>query len=658
MFRFRVWAAVLLAVLVLAAREAKAGIGFQPVSQEELKMTGEPLAPGAPAIILFREVDRDDNGRTSHEDNYVRVKILTEEGRKHADVEIPFEKGRNDVGNVHARSIRPDGTIANFEGKVFEKSLVKGKNIKYLAKTFTLPDVQVGGIIEYYFTYDYQEFALYESHWVLSEELFTKSAKFSLKPYNANFDNPFRVQWTWVNLPTGAHEPAQGADHIVRLDVQNIPAFPTEDFMPPENELKARVDFTYSDEAFESDPDRFWKKFGKRTNDRMESFVGKRGAMEQAVAQIVSPGDSPDVKLQKIYERVQQLRNTSYDVQKTEQEKKRENQKNASNVEDVWKKQYGERGELTWLFLGLARAAGFDAHGVMVSDRYNYFFTPKIMDAHRLDENVVVVKLNGKDVFFDPGAAFVPFGMLPWNETGVAGLRLDKDGGSWLKTTLPGSAESRIQRKGEFKVGDVGDLEGKLTVTYTGLECSQRRLEERLADDAARKKFLEDEVKESISAASEVELTNVPDWKTSAPTMVTEFSVKVPGWVAGAGHRALMPVGLFGASEKHLFDHADRVHPIYFEFPFQRVDEVSIVLPPGWQVTSLPAPKKVDLHAAVFDLEAENEKGTLRLNRNLTVDIMLLDAKFYSTLRGFFQVVRSADEQQAMLQRAATQAGN
>src|ERR1700690_1759119 len=103
MFRLRVWAAPLLAVLVLAAQEAKAGIGFQPVSQEELKMTGEPQAPGAAAIILFREVDRDDNGRTSHEDNYVRIKILTEEGRKHADVEIPFEKGRNDVGNVHAR---------------------------------------------------------------------------------------------------------------------------------------------------------------------------------------------------------------------------------------------------------------------------------------------------------------------------------------------------------------------------------------------------------------------------------------------------------------------------------------------------------------------------------------------------------------------------
>jgi hypothetical protein len=60
-------------------------------------MTGEPLALGAPAVILYRQVDRDDNGRTSHEDNYVRIKILTEERRTFGDVEIPFFKVSEDI---------------------------------------------------------------------------------------------------------------------------------------------------------------------------------------------------------------------------------------------------------------------------------------------------------------------------------------------------------------------------------------------------------------------------------------------------------------------------------------------------------------------------------------------------------------------------------
>ena len=324
----------------------------------------------------------------------------------------------------------------------------------------------------------------------------------------------------------------------------------------------------------------------------------------------------------------------------------------------MWKKQYGSAGELTWLFLALARAAGFEAYGMWVPDRQNYFFSPQTMEGRRLDANVVVVKLNGKDVFCDPGAAFTPFCMLPWVETGVTGLKLDKDGGSWLQTTLPEAAESRIQHKGELKLSDTGDLEGKLTVTYTGLEASHRRVEERLADDAARKKFLEDDVRELVPVACEVELTNQPDWKSSTPPLVAEFTLKVSGWLSAAGRRALLPVGLFSATEKHLFDHADREYPIYFEFPFQRVDDVIVELPLGWQISMLPTPQKQDAHVIVYTMQAEDNKGTLHLNRTLNVDILMLEQKYYAALRKFFQVVRTGDEEQVILQPGGATASN
>ena len=215
--------------------------------------------------------------------------------------------------------------------------------------------------------------------------------------------------------------------------------------------------------------------------------------------------------------------------------------------------------------------------------------------------------------------------MLPWLETGVTGLKLDKDGGTWLETSLPSSADSAIHRKASLKLSETGDLEGPLTVTYTGLEASQRRVEERLVDDAERKKFLEDEVKEAIPVACEVELTNQPDWKSSAPSLVAEYSLKVSGWISAAGKRALMPVGLFSAPEKHLFDHSDRVHPIYFQFPFERADDISIDLPLGWQISTIPqAARSWTPKPSLMTLEAKNDKGTLHLNRALNVDILLL----------------------------------
>ncbi|MGH9548822.1 MAG: DUF3857 domain-containing protein [Terriglobales bacterium] len=647
-----------LIVLVVAAFRCPAvNAGFQPVSPEELKMTREPLAPGAAAIILFRQVDRDDMGHTAHENDYFRIKILTEEGRKYADIEIPYFKDRGGVTAIRARTIRPDGSIAEFDGKVFDKSIAKAKGLKYLAKTFTLPDVQVGSIIEYYYTIDLAENFVFDSHWILSNELFTKSARFSLKPYHSDY-GPMGVRWSWQGLPPGTVPPAEGADRTVRLEASNIPAFQTEDFMPPENEMKSRVDFTYSEDQFEPDPAVFWKRTGKKLNDQLESFIGKRKAMEQAVAQIVSPADPPEMKLQKIYARVQQLRNTSYEVSKTEQEQKREKEKSAGNVEDVWKRGYADGVQLTWLYLALVRAAGFEAYGVWVGDRSNYFFQPKMMDRSKLDANVVLVKLNGKDIYCDPGAAFTPFGLLTWPETSAPGLRLDKDGGSWVQTTLPESTASRIERKANLKLSDTGDLEGKLTITYTGLEAMRRRVEMRNEDGTNRKKFLEEQVQEYVPAAIEVELTNQPEWSSSGSSLTAEFNLKVPGWVAGAGRRALVPVGLFSGSEKHVFDHANRVHPIYFDFPFEKLDDITIELPGGWQVSNLPAAQKQDAHVIVYSLEVENSRNTLHLTRKLSVDFLLLDPKYYGALRNFFQVVRTTDEEQIVLQPGTASAAN
>jgi hypothetical protein len=645
--------ALLLSAITLLPRPALASEGFQPISPEELQMKSEPQAPGAPAIILFRQVDRDD--LTYHEVNYYRIKIFTEEGRKQADVEIPYFKSVGSVYNIKARTIRPDGTVANFDGKVYEKTEVKSSSVKFLAKSFTLPDVQVGSIIEYYYSRDWHQYWIYDSHWILSEELFTKHAKFSLKPY---LKGRFSVRWSWQGLPPGTPEPRQEPNQVVRLEVNNIPAFQTEQFMPPENELKSRVDFVYSEDYVELDPDKFWKKEGKKLNGRAEGFVGNHKAMEQAVAQIVAPNDPPELKLQKIYARVQQFRNTSYEARKTEQEEKRENPKEINNVEELWKQGYGDGYHLTWLYLALVRAAGFEAYPVQVSARSEYFFNPQRENPNELNSNVVLVKLNGKDIYCDPGTAFAPFGLLPWAETGVQGLRLDKDGGTWIKTAIPESSESRIERKAALKLTEEGALEGKLTITYSGLEALSRRLEERNEDDTSRNKFLEDQVRECIPVGIDLELTNKPDWASSAPTLVAEFDLKVPGWASAAGRRATIAVGLFGGTEKHMFEHASRVYPLYMRFPFQKLDDVTIALPLGWQVSSLPKGENDDGHIVVYSIKSENNKGTLHVVRSLNVDFLMIDTKYYPALRSFFQLVKAGDEQQIVLQPGAAASSN
>jgi hypothetical protein len=642
----------LLCCAVFCLRLATASDGFQPVTPEELKMTGEALAPGAPAIILYRQVDRKDLGRGNTEYNYVRIKVLTEEGRKYANIEIPYLRQQTAISNIHARTIHPDGTILNFDGKAYDQVISKSKTEKFLAKTFTVPDVQVGSIVEYFFNYDMADGYVYSSRWILSRELFTKKAFFTLKP-----SERFPVQWSWpAGLPSGTVAPKQDPDRIIRMTATNIPAFQVEDYMPPENELKFRVDFVYNDDAFEQSEDKYWRSFGKKQNERVEGFVSKRKSVEQALLSIIASSDAPQTKLRKMYDRCQQFRNLSYEPRRTAEEEKRDKLKPIENADALWNNGYGTGWDITWLFLAMARAAGFEASPALVASRAEYFFNPKRMNSKELEANVVIVKVNGKELYFDPGAAFTPYGLLPWAEAGVEGRRLDKDGGSWIETPLPESSASRVDRKADLKLTDDGSLEGKVTVSYVGLEAQTLRVQERNEDDATRKTDLENLMKEYVPASMDVELKNKPDWKGTNDRLVAEYEVKIAGWASSAGKRALLPVGLFGGPEKHIFEHTNRIFPIYFRFPFQRVDEIDIQLPAGWKVGSVPKPVDQDSKAVQYALKIDGNGNSVHFKRQLRSDLFLVGADKYAILRAFYQLVRTGDDQQIVLQQGAVAA--
>ena len=51
--------------------------------------------------------------------------------------------------------------------------------------------------------------------------------------------------------------------------------------MPPEDEIKSRVDFAYSYDPPEPDKDKFWRAVGKKGNDELERFINKRDAMQR-----------------------------------------------------------------------------------------------------------------------------------------------------------------------------------------------------------------------------------------------------------------------------------------------------------------------------------------------------------------------------------------
>ena len=631
-----------LAIAGVVTLRTAAAADWLPIEPRELQMTSEPGAPGAAAVYLYRQVDRSDV--YYNEKIYIRIKILSEEGLKYANVEIPFDGQNESIGEIQARSVQPDGSSTPFDGKVFDKPIVQERGAKLLAKIFTIPNVQVGSIVEYRYVHRLRYGWIYDSRWILNADLYTEHAKFSLE--GAPMPS---LRWSWSRgLPEGSVGPKNDGNRI-RLETHDIPAFVEEEDMPPANEMRMRVDFIYDlDPSPASKQEDFWKNRGHRLYQDVQRFAVVNRTTTQAVGQIIAATDSPETKLRKIYARVAQLHNLSYESS-AQREAKQEKPESIHDAADVWQKGYGDNRQISQLLLALVRAAGIDADPVLIATRDQYFFNKALMNASQLNSCLVVVKVDGNDVYLDPGTPFTPFGMLPWWDTGVEGLRLTKDGPVWINTPVPGHAVSRIERKAALKFGSNNLLSGHLTVTYTGLEAAHRRLDQSDEDDAERKQYLEDEVQRAIPTGITVTLTNTPDWSSWEAPLVAEYDLQVPGWGRVAGRRVLFPVGLFGNEEKGRFTSDSRVQPLYFANAYQHADDFTVELPGGWAAESLPQSRNVDLKRVAFRTTLENGGRTLHLTRQLDFDLFIIDPKAYGALRNFYQTVRVADEERAVL---------
>src|SRR5258707_14411905 len=162
--------ALILAALLPAGHAAARNIDdFRNATPEELAMKSAPMAPGASAVILDWVQRKDDVD--FKESEYVRIKIFTNEGKKYGDIEIPYVPKYWDLRHVEARVTRADGTIVGFNGKMYDKTVVKTGGIHVVSKTFAVPDLQPGSILEYRYDAVQREKYLFDSPFTLQHTL-------------------------------------------------------------------------------------------------------------------------------------------------------------------------------------------------------------------------------------------------------------------------------------------------------------------------------------------------------------------------------------------------------------------------------------------------------------------------------------------------------
>lgn len=647
--RFAVLLAMLITVCSFAPRALKAD-DWPPVSPEELALKDNPASPGEDAMILYRENVIDATNLRVDGDSdteYFRIKIFTQAGTKHADVQIPFLKESMNIVDVAGRTIHPDGTIVKFDGKVLETTITRLSGFKFLAKTFTLPDVQPGSIIEYRYRKQGRPEYLHDLSWDVSQDIFTREAHFTMKPYPG--PTGYFPYYRPYLLPESAAPKQEGRSNVFTMVVHDIPAITDEPLMPSERTLESRVEFYYRNDISNDPPEKFWAKQAKKWNEEFEHFIDKKDVLRAEVAKVVSANDSAETKLEKLYARAQQIRNLDYENTKSEQELKTENIKPNANVADVLSHGYGHGRDVNFLFAGLVRAAGFEAVELRIAPVTEQIFTPESEDESQLDDDLLWVRADSKEYYADPAARFFPFGLLPWYEQGARGLRVDN---SSISVTTPQrtEADAQIIRNADVSFGADGTTTGKLFIDFVGQEAAIRRGTNSREDDAGRKRNLQNEIKDWLPAGSQFEITSNGPWDDNTKPLHVEGTITVSGLTAPTGSRILVPIELFAGRYSGTFASQKRVNSIDFRYPFEEIDDIKMTPPPGYSVASLPMPGKIGAGAAIYSIEATKQGDGLEVKRQFAIKGTLFEVKYYSTIRTIFLTVKGDDNAQVILQ--------
>ena len=620
---------------------------WRPVSTAELELKTPKVESGADAEAIFWEIRLDDkkSDKLSY-DHYVRVKIFTERGRERfAKMDIPYIKGKR-IEGVAARVIKPDGSIVELQpSDIFEREIAKQGKAKILAKSFAVPGIAPGVIVEYRYT----EFIKGDS--ASGDRLyFQRDIPMQRVTYYVRPAKGFLLSYDYYNMPETRF--VADSDGFFVATMTDVPAIKDEPYMPPDDEVKKWVNLSYK--TFGS---LFtWNSMNFYWSAVLSKLSKPNKEIKLKAAELTANAATDEEKLKRIYEFTQkQIRNISFDTKLTDEQREKVDVKDA---DDALKRGMGDSMFIDILFASLAKAAGFEVNIFFPGDRSENFFTPqKYPFARFVHAAGIAVKTNNTWKYFNPGVPFLPYGRLLWYEESVSGMLIGDGGFVWAEAPLSSYDDSKAKRTGKFKLAEDGTLEGSVKLEYDGHQAISRRRDDYFNSPSKREENIKDELKRQIGIA-EITGLSIENFDDNSKPLTYQYNVRVPNYTQKTGKRIFIQPGFFEYGSTPVFSSETRNYNIYFPYPWSEYDEIEIQLPKGYELDGVSSPGNVsdpsDIASLNVGMSIVRASNTLRYRRNFHFGgggNILFPIESYKPLKALFDAVQKADAHALSLKR-------
>ncbi|MEQ1606827.1 MAG: DUF3857 and transglutaminase domain-containing protein [Pyrinomonadaceae bacterium] len=629
---------------------------WRPISPAELSAKTPVVEPDADAEALFWEVRIDDSSSDDvSRKHYVRVKIFTERGReKFSKFDIPFTK-RTKIKDLAARVIKADGSIVDIgKNDIFEREIVRANGVKIKAKSFAIPNIEPGVIVEYRYKETTEDAGASGMRLQFQRDIPVQNLAYYYRPYKGEPRYQiYNFSGTKFNKDRDGYYLAQRT---------NVPALKSEPRMPPEDTVRPwmlltstglgiasasafQITFTLKDP---SSPALYWGGVATEWAGVNKLMEKPSDDIKKATAQILTGVTSPDEKLIKIYQFCQkEIANTTFDSSITADQRAKLPEVKSAN--DVLKKKSGNAMYIDILFGAMATAAGFEARVALLGDRSEILFNPKMTNDSFVTPGGVGILVGDNWKVFNPGSRFAPYGMLPWYEEGSWAMLVGPKEYVWRETPFTNHVRSNKKRSAKFNLLEDGTLEGDVTMEYTGHPALTYRLDNYDEAPATRESNLKDEITGQLSTA-EVSGISIENLEDSGKPLIFKYKVRVPNYAQKTGKRLFLQPGYFEYSKNAVFAAADRKYDIVFPNPWSDTDDIDITWPKGYDLDNADVPAEQGDAQGISSLKTKVEVAKadrlMKYHREFYFGgggNVLFDASVYPVLKRLFDQFHTAN---------------
>lgn len=638
---------LLFAFVCSAAFAQKPPSKFGDIPMEDMNMKIYPKDSSASAVVLFdyglAYISTGANSISLSFERHTRIKILTKEGLKEADVQVPlFHSGSNEetLGNLKAVTYNLEG------GKIVETKLAKENvfkedfNRNYIVKKFTLPNVKEGSIIEYSYRIS-SEFIANFPNWRFQRRIPTRLSEYWAMIPDIFFFEKYMQGYVVLdsyeaNSTTFFSQPVM-ANHYV---AKNVPAFKEEPYMTSEEDYISRINFALSHYQLPQQPVHevmgSWEKLNELLlqSDAFGGSITRSGFLKDEVSKITAGISEPLPKVIAI---------TNYVKQNFEWTGTKDYL--ADPLKKIFEKKKGTAADLNILLASMLDKADINVDMVLLSTRDHGFIRQNYPMEKQFNYVICLVKVGDKTLLLDATEKYLPYDVLPSRCLNGQGLKISKTNFGWID--IAPKAKEKVFTKSELTLGENGSLKGIIDFAFDGYEAQDvRETYFSKGHDTYAKEFMSDYHWTSIK-------NEFADVKEVDKSVKVKSEVQIDDYATTAGDVIYVNPNLLYRMEDNPFKSEKREFPVDYGNKKEIIHTYKLILPPGYVVDELPKSRAISMpdNAARYVFNISPMDNYLMISSNFQVNRILFTQDEYPLLREFYNQVVAKQAEQIVLKK-------